>query len=116
MKPYPRSERIGAKIKTVLSEILQKKVQDPRIEMATISSVEVTKDLRVAYIYFSVFGSEDRVEDAVKGFQSSHGFIKKALASKLGLKFMPELRFVHDQSFDRGSRIDRLLKSVQSST
>ncbi len=84
MKPYPRSERIGAKIKTVLSEILQKKVQDPRIE--------------------------------IKGFQSSHGFIKKALASKLGLKFMPELRFVHDQSFDRGSRIDRLLKSVQSST
>ena len=42
-----------------------------------------------------------------------HGFIKKTLAAKLGLKYMPELRFVHDQSFDQGSKIDRLLKSVQ---
>ncbi|MEA1967510.1 MAG: 30S ribosome-binding factor RbfA [Thermodesulfobacteriota bacterium] len=112
MKPYPRSARIGVKIQTALSELLTKKIQDPRLEMATISSVKVTSDLRTAYVYFSVFDSDARIEDVIAGFRSSHGFIKKKIAPQLGLKFMPEVKFVHDTSFDHGSKIDALLKSV----
>ncbi|MBF0468063.1 MAG: 30S ribosome-binding factor RbfA [Desulfamplus sp.] len=112
MKPYPRAERIGVAIQTVLSELLSRKIQDPRIEMATISSVEVTTDLKVAYVYFALFGNEEKVKEAIAGFQSSHGYIKKKIAPKLGLKYMPEIRFVHDRSFDHGSKIDALLNSV----
>ncbi len=112
MKPYVRAERVGVRIQTVLSDLLRKDVQDPRLEMATISSVRVSSDLRVARIYFSVFGGNNRVEKAAKGFKSSHGFIKKQLAAQLGLRYMPELKFIHDTSFDRGARIDLLLKSI----
>lgn len=114
MKPYPRAERVGIKIQSCLSELLSKKLQDPRIEMATISSVKVTPDLRVAYVYFSIFGGKAKVDAAMEGFRSSHGFIKKRIAPKLGLKYMPEIRFVHDSSFDQGARIDSLLKSVST--
>ncbi|MFO7750455.1 MAG: 30S ribosome-binding factor RbfA [Desulfobacteraceae bacterium] len=112
MKPYPRSERIGVKIQAALTELLAKKIQDPRLEMATISAVKVTADLRTAYVYFSVFESIEGVKEAEKGFNSSRGFIKKSIAPELGLKFMPDLKFVHDKSFDHGSKIDSLLKSV----
>ncbi|MFH1155420.1 MAG: 30S ribosome-binding factor RbfA [Pseudomonadota bacterium] len=112
MKPYPRSERIQAAIQTALSELLQKKVQDPRIELATISGVRLTSDLRIAYVYFSVFGNQERVEEVMEGFKSSKGFIKKMIAPKLGLRYMPDLKFVHDKSFDQGSKIDALLQSV----
>ncbi len=112
MKPYARAERVGIRIQAVLSDLLKKKVQDPRLEMATISSVRVSSDLRVAHVYFSVFGDEFKIANAVKGFASSRGFIKKQLASKLGLRYMPELEFIYDTSFDRGAKIDILLKSI----
>ena len=112
MKPYARAERVGIRIQAVLSDLLKKDVQDPRLEMATISSVRVSSDLRVAYIYFSVFGDKFKIAKAVKGFASSRGFIKKHLASKLGLRYMPDLKFIHDTSFDRGAEIDILLKSI----
>ena len=112
MKPYARAERVGIRIQAVLSDLLRKNVQDPRLEMATISSVRLTSDLRVAHIYFSVFGDAARVKKTVKGFESSRGFIKKHLASRLGLRYMPELKFIHDTSFDKGAEIDILLKSI----
>ncbi|HKK91764.1 MAG TPA: 30S ribosome-binding factor RbfA [Desulfobacteraceae bacterium] len=112
MKPYPRSERIGVKIQAALTELLAKKIQDPRLDMATISAVKVTADLRTAYVYFSVFENSEGVAEAEKGFNRSRGFIKKSIAPELGLKFMPDLKFVHDTSFDHGSKIDSLLKSV----
>lgn len=112
MKPYPRAERIAVAIQTALSELLHRKIRDPRIEMATISGVKVSSDLRVAYVYFSQFGGEDQVASAMEGFKRSRGYIKKMIAPKLGLKYMPDIRFVHDTSFDYGARIDSLLDGV----
>ncbi|THB74110.1 MAG: 30S ribosome-binding factor RbfA [Desulfobacteraceae bacterium] len=112
MKPYPRSERIGTKIQSAISELLSKKMYDPRTEMATISSVKMTEDLRVAYVYVTVFGEKSKAKAALEGFKKSKGFIKKSIAPKLGLKYMPELRFIHDESFDKSSRMDALIKDA----
>lgn len=112
MKPYPRADRIGVAIQTALSDLLHRKIEDPRISMVTISSVELTSDLRTAYIYFTLFGGEDKVAEAMEGFESSRGYIKKQIAPKLGLRYMPELKFIYDKSFDHGSKIDALLSSV----
>ena len=100
------------RIQSVLSELLHKKIRDPRIEMATIAAVKVTSDLRVAYVYFTFFGEDRKLAEVQKGFESSRGFIKRSLAAKLGLRYMPDIKFVHDTSFDNGARIDSLLKSV----
>lgn len=116
MRPYPRSDRIGVKIKTALSELITKKLRDPGIERATITGVKVTPDLRTAYVYFSVFGDQKMIDEALDGFRRSHGYIKKMIAPKLGLRYMPELKFLHDTSFDQGSRIDALLRAVSKGT
>jgi len=114
MKPYTRADRISGKIQYAITELLNKKMQDPRIEMATVSGVKLTPDLRVAHVYITVFGDKKRILDVMNGFKSSKGFIKKSIAPKLGLKYMPDLKFVHDDSFDKAARMDALIKSAST--
>lgn len=116
MKPYTRAERISGRIQFAITELLSKKMQDPRIEMATISGVKLSTDLRIAHVYIAVFGDKKRINDALAGFKKSKGFIKKSIAPKLGLKYMPDLKFVHDDSFDKAARMDALIKSASAGT
>ncbi len=112
MKPYARAERISVTIQMAITELLNKKMQDPRVEMATVSGVKVSADLRIADVYITVFGDKKRIRDAMDGFKKSKGYIKKSIAPKLGLKFMPELRFFHDDTFDKAARMDALIENA----
>ncbi len=114
MKPYSRAERVSGKIQIAITDLLSKKIQDPRMEMATISGVKMTPDLRVADVYITVFGDKKKVRQALEGFKKSKGFIKKSIAPKLGLKYMPELRFVRDDTFDKAAKMDALIKSANT--
>ncbi|SCY53068.1 30S ribosome-binding factor RbfA [Desulfoluna spongiiphila] len=112
MKPFSRAERVSVKIQSTLSELLHKKVSDPRLEMATVTGVKLTDDLRHAQVFFCVSGGKKAKYEALAGFKSASGFLRKSLAGKLGLKFMPALTFVYDESLDYGSHINEVLKSL----
>ena len=114
MKPVERSERVGGQIKKVLSELLHKNIKDPRLEMATITVVKMSRDLKSARIYFIASGGKKGNKEAIEGFKSALGYIKRTLARKIGLPYMPELSFFYDESFDYGSHIDNLLQSIQT--
>jgi len=101
------------KIQTTLSELLRKKINDPRLEMVTVTGVKMSQDLRDAYIYFTISSGEKAQKEALHGFESASGFIRSSLAKQLGLRFVPKLRFLHDPSFDYGSRIESILKSLK---
>lgn len=116
MTGYSRADRVGSLIQQILSDLLHREISDPRLQMATITRVTLTKDLRLARIYFATAGGKDNSEDAVKGFRSAAGFIKRRLGPQLGLRYMPELEFFYDESFDHSARIDQLLKSIASSS
>jgi ribosome-binding factor A len=114
MKPFARSDRVGGQIQKVLSEILLKKIKDPRLENASITNVKMSRDLRIARIYFVVSGNKQSVKQAAKGFESALGFVKRTLARQLGLRYMPDLKFFYDESFEYGSQIDKVLKAVKA--
>ena len=114
MKPYKRSERVGGLIQKTLSDLLQKDIKDPRLDMIMISSVMLSQDLRHAQIYFTTWGRPENRDAALEGFKQAHGFVKRALARKLGLRYMPELKFFYDESFDYGSKIDTVLTSIST--
>jgi ribosome-binding factor A len=116
MTSYARADRVGGLIQQLLSDLLRRDISDPRLQMATITQVKVSKDLRLARIYFAAAGGTTVAEDAARGFRSAAGFIKRCLGPQLGLRYMPELEFFYDDSFDHGARIDRLLKSIASRT
>jgi ribosome-binding factor A len=112
MIPFSRADRVSGLIQEVLSNLLKKGIHDPRLHMATITNVKMSRDLKIARIYFSIYGDSNKREAAAKGFESAHGFIKRSLAPKLSLRYMPDLIFFYDESFDYGSRIDELLKRI----
>jgi len=112
MIPFSRADRVSGLIQEVLSELLKKKIHDPRLAMATISSVKVSRDLKLARIYFTIYGDSQKSEAAAQGFESARGFIKRSLAPRLGLRYMPDLKFFFDESFDYGSHIDQLLEKI----
>lgn len=112
MKAFSRADRVGSLILKHLSMLLKKHISDPRLEMATITGVKMSDDLKFARVYFCITGGEERVKEAKEGFKSALGFIKRSLSPELGLKYMPGLRFFYDESLDYGDHIERLLGSL----
>lgn len=114
MKPFSRSDRVGGQIQKMLSGLLTKEVKDPRLELVTITGVKMTADLRTARIYFAMTGGRTSREQAIEGFAMAKGFLKRMLSRQLGLRYMPDLLFCYDQSFDYGAHIDRILESLDA--
>jgi ribosome-binding factor A len=114
MKPYSRSERVGGQIQKLLSELLQKRINDPRLTNATISGVKMTSDLRIAKVYFATAEGAETKTNALEGFKSARGFLKRTLAATLGLRYMPDLQFYYDDSFDYGARIEAVFKRIEA--
>lgn len=114
MKPYSRSDRVGGQIQKLLSELLRKRISDPRLAQTTISGVKMTRDLRIAKIYFATANGVQTKTDALEGFKSAHGFLKRSLAASLGLRYMPDLQFYYDDSFDYGARIEAVFRRIKT--
>jgi ribosome-binding factor A len=114
MRPFSRSDRVGGLIQQVLSDILRKHIKDPRLEMTTISAVKMSSDLKIAKIYYTAPSGEKNREATAAGFKDAAGFIKRTLGREVNLRYMPELRFFLDDSFDYGSNIDKLLASLKT--
>ncbi|GAB6907051.1 Ribosome-binding factor A [Desulfosarcina cetonica] len=113
-RTFNRAERVGGQVQRVLANLIQKGVNDPRLAQATITGVVLSRDLRIAKIYFATPGGEVEKETILSGFESARGFIKRELARELGLRYMPDLKFFYDGSFDYGAQINRVLKSLQT--
>jgi ribosome-binding factor A len=108
-----RAQRVGDQILKVIAPFLLQKVKDPRVEGVTLTGVRLSKDLRVAKVYFSVLGEDKDIKNATDGLESAKGFIKRELGSRLDLRVMPDIQFLHDESFATGLRIERLLEGLR---
>ena len=113
MIPFTRSDRVSGLIQKVLSEILQKDIKDPRLKMATITGVDVSRDLKLARVYFTTPDGEQQKDAVIEGFNSARGYIKRTLAHELDLKYMPDIKFFYDASIEYGAHIDRLIKRTK---
>ncbi len=110
-----RIDRVEHLIKQEISLIflykLQDKFQDTTFGFITITSVKVSPDLKTAKIYLSVFEKEKRefVLEKVKGVA---GYIRTELASRISIKFVPELKFFIDDTLDYVEKIEGLIKKI----
>jgi len=113
-RSFNRAERVSGQVQKVLSDLILKQISDPRLAQATITGVTMSKDLRIAKIYYAAHGGDHDEQGLSAGFASAKGFIKRELARELGLRYMPELLFFYDTSFDDGARINRVLKTIRT--
>ncbi|KAG6549800.1 hypothetical protein Mapa_008781 [Marchantia paleacea] len=81
--------------------------------VATISEVEMSKDLSVAKVYISIYGDERGQETALEGLKNKSGYVRKGLAQRMNLKFTPEIRFIKDEALERGSRVISILEKLK---
>ena len=106
---YPRSHRVADYIQRELSGLIRNEIKDPRLSpMMTLSSVEVSSDLAVAKIYFSVFDGEER-EPTQQALNSSAGFLRKKLSRIMKTRTVPQLRFYYDDSAEHGAHMSALI-------
>ena len=107
-----RSARVGETIREELSLLLMRKVNDPGLAPVTVTEVSVTKDLRIAHVNYSALVAEEERPAVAKALRRSSGFLRRELGHLLGLRYAPELQFHYDDSFDRGARIDAILRDI----
>ncbi|MFH1672984.1 MAG: 30S ribosome-binding factor RbfA [Pseudomonadota bacterium] len=112
MTEVKRTNRISGLIQAEVSELLLKKIKDPRLSLVTITGVKVSSDLKIARIYFCMGSSKKSKEEVLAGFKSAVGFMRRELGHHLKLRYVPELAFYYDESFDYGYHIDRILKDL----
>ncbi len=114
---YPRSYRVADHIQRELAQILRFQVKDPRIsEMLTISSVNVSRDLSVASVYYTLLDPAEQAQTQ-EGLERCSGFLRRRLSEGLRMRSVPSIRFFFDDSAERGQHLSALIdKAVQSNT
>lgn len=107
-----RQQKVADLIQEEISDLVTRKMRDPRAEGVTVTDVKVSPDLRYADIYITKLGSEEELRQALEGLTAASGYLRRELASRIDLRFVPELRFHLDRSWERGARIDALLEEI----
>jgi ribosome-binding factor A len=110
-KKSGRPQKLGDLIQRELSDLVQHELRDPRVGMITLTSVDVSPDLSHAKVFFTVLQKE-HLEEASTGLRRAAGFLRSQLAKRIKLYTTPELRFVYDESVERGDRLSRLIDSA----
>ena len=108
-----RQDKIAEAIKQEASVIIHDKLKDPRLGFVTITNVEITRDLRFAKIFFSVFGNEMAYKMTKADLNSSLGVVRKLIAQRLSLRFAPEIAFYDDRSTEYSVRIEEVLNELK---
>ena len=111
-----RPARVGELIQAELAALLARGLKDPRLQMSTVSHVEVTPDLRQARVYVSRFGSEAEQDAMLEGFQRAAGFIRGQLGRRLKLRYIPQLTFTLDTGIAYGVRISSMLNELTATS
>ncbi|MCA1647135.1 MAG: 30S ribosome-binding factor RbfA [Chloroflexi bacterium] len=113
--PSRRIERINHLLRQEIADLLTREVKDSTLATALISitAVETSSDLRVAKVYFSVYGDEDVIQAAQVHLTRASGFLHRSLKERLDLRHTPYLEFVLDRSLARGDRIMRLMRTIE---
>jgi ribosome-binding factor A len=105
-----RMRRVNEALREVLSVRIAEGLKDPRIGFVTVTAVETSPDLRHARVFVSVLGNQQQREDSLAGLQHAHGLLQAEIAKVTHMKRTPELKFVYDDTVDKGMRIHELLE------
>lgn len=108
-REFSRNQRLGAQVMRTLSELLQFETKDPRLQGVSLTSVDLSRDLSVARIYFSLLDPDESPEPAMEGLGKAAGFLRAKLGHAIKVRHVPELRFIHDDSAAHGMKISELI-------
>jgi ribosome-binding factor A len=109
-----RPERLAETLREEIAEVVGFELDDPRVEMVTVTEVRVADDLRDAKVYVLVDGTEDEIKSALRALQHAATFVRQQVAMNLSLRFAPHLHFVRDTAEENASRVGSILSDLTS--
>lgn len=111
-RDFYRSSRLEEQVQRTLSDVLRSETRDPRLLNVIVTDARVTKDLSVAWVYYSLLDKDVSPEDVNEAFVKAGGFLRTRLAKELTIRRVPELRFEYDDSGIRGAKLEGLIDSA----
>jgi len=108
-----RQDRVTEEIRKEASIIIHDELKDPRLGFVTVTRVEMTPDLRLAKIFFSVLGKEEEHKRTKAALDSALGLIRTKIAQRINLRFAPEIIFKEDRSSEYSVRIQEILDEIK---
>ncbi len=112
MLPYKRSQRVSDLLREEIADIITHRLKDPRIGFITVTGVDVTDDLKMAFVYISVLKDEEK-QLTIDILNSAKSFIRSELSKRLRMKTIPTVDFRLDVSIEYGSKIEKLLDEIK---
>jgi len=106
-----RPKRVAEAIKNELTVLLLQKARDPRLRSVTITSVEMTPDLKRAKVYFAISDDQEPGQ-ALKGLNRAKGFFRSQIAKQMNMRYTPELIFYHDRFHKESDRLEDLFREI----
>jgi len=117
-KEFSRAQRVSQEMQKEIALILQREVKDPRVGMATVSAVELSRDLAYAKVYVTFLNvltenhNPDTISIGIKALQDASGYIRILLGKAMRLRIVPDLTFAYDNSLVEGMRMSNLVTNV----
>jgi len=113
--PTPaRLERVADRIQQELSELLLRDLSDPRLRMVHVTDVTIDREMSYADVFVSALEGASRSAEVLAGLESAGGYIRRALAARVGLRSFPRLRFHWDPTPENADRIERKLAELRN--
>ena len=109
-----RAKRVGELIKEEISYLIQRDLSGPGLGFVTITSVDITNDLRYARVFVSAYGENKDKSRSLENLKRKKGFIRSQLSKKIRLRYFPELDFLWDSSIEQGAKMAELLEKINN--
>ncbi|MBT3318692.1 MAG: 30S ribosome-binding factor RbfA [Clostridia bacterium] len=108
-----RLSGITTEFKRALSEIIRLEIDDPRVsEMASVTHVDLSKDLKYAKAYISVYDTEKKKKSTIETLTHAEHFIKNEIGRRIRIRRLPQIKFILDGSIEYSNKISEILKKV----
>ena len=112
MSEYRRTSRVASELQAAITRVLQEGLRDPRVTPVTITSVRVSRDLRVAWVGFCPLGGVGDADEIKAGLKAASGYIRRRLAQRSRMRHTPELRFTLDDALEKALDMTEKLKEL----
>lgn len=110
-KTFSRNDRVSEQMRRELADLLMFEVKDPRVQMVTLTDVEVAGDMAHAKVFYT---AQKNSKGLQAGLEKSAGFLRSQLGKRMMIRTVPQLHFVYDESIDRGMQMDKLIDEAMS--
>ena len=105
-----RNERVRKTLMKEIADIIQRNIRDPRIAgVISITDIDISHDNSFAKVYFSVFASDEAKKQTVLALEENTSKIRYEVGKRIRLRLTPELKFIIDDSIERGTKVTDMI-------